>query len=302
MCREKIPVAEYGNLAGRFNPVRFDAGEWVRAAQDAGMRYIVVTSKHHDGFAMFGSKTSRYNIVDATPFKRDPLKELAAAAGAAGIPLGFYYSHAQDWHHPGGAAVGGKWDPAQEGDFDEYLKNIAMPQVRELLTRYGPAFSIWFDTPAQMNAQRAARLAKLVHDTQPAAFINSRLLYPGREVPALDSARLEELKSIGVDYLSYADCQIPAHPQWRDWETCMTMNRSWGYAAKDNDWKPAALLTRQLTEVVRKGGNFLLNVGPTAEGVIPEVSVRILREVGAWLKANGESVCGTTPAPSGPES
>src|SRR5882724_6945295 len=128
MNKGKIPMAEYQQFAKQFNPVKFNADEWVAIAKNAGMKYIVITSKHHDGFAMFGSKVSPYNIVDATPFKRDPLKELAAACEKNGIKLGFYYSQAQDWHHPGGAAWNGHWDKAQDGSMDDYIANIAVPQ------------------------------------------------------------------------------------------------------------------------------------------------------------------------------
>jgi len=297
MNRSKIPVAEYAKLAGQFNPVKFNADEWVRIAKDAGMKYIVITSKHHDGFAMFGSTTSRYNIMDATPFQRDPLQELAAACRKAGLGLGFYYSQAQDWHHPGGAASGGTWDAAQQGDFDEYLKAIAMPQVKELLTRYGPLFSIWFDTPVQMSRDNAEAFTRLVHTTQPATFVNSRIFYSGRKIPTLDAEQLAELKQIGVDYLSYGDRQIPQQPQWPDWETCMTLNNSWGYTASDDNWKSPAVLVAQLVEIASKGGNFLLNVGPTAEGEIPEPSVRNLKAVGDWLKVNGEAIYGAEPSP-----
>jgi alpha-L-fucosidase len=301
MNRSKIPVAKYAEFAPQFNPVKFNAEEWVRVAKDAGMRYIVITSKHHDGFAMFGSKVSPYNIVDATPFKRDPLKELAAACQKEGIRLGFYYSQAQDWHHPGGAASGGKWDPSQQGDFDQYLQSIALPQVKELLTGYGPVFAVWFDTPVQMSRQRAEEFARLVHSMQPATLINSRLFHSGGKISSLKPEQLAELKQIGVDYLSYGDRQIPNQPQWRDWETCMTLNHSWGYTKSDDNWKSPETLVRQLVEIASKGGNFLLNVGPTAEGEIPAPSVRNLKAVGEWLKVNGEAIYGTGPSAFGNE-
>lgn len=224
MHKEKIPVAEYAKQAGEFNPVRFDAGQWVRVAKDAGMRYMVITSKHHDGFAMFGSKASAYNIVDATPFKRDPLKELAAACQKEGIRLGFYYSQAQDWHHPGGGVSGNKrWDPAQEGDFDEYLTGVSIPQIKELLTGYGPVAILWCDTPVGMDRPRAERIVAAARSLQPATLINSRLMYSGRKLVTLPDEQIAELRPIGVDYLSYPDRQIPERPQWRDWETCMTL-------------------------------------------------------------------------------
>src|SRR4051812_7191630 len=174
MHEMKIPVGEYAEYARQFNPVKFDADAWVRLAKEAGMKYIVVTSKHHDGFAMFDSDASGYNVVDATPFKRDVLKELSAACQRHGIKLGFYYSQAQDWHHAGGAARGGHWDSAQDGDMTEYLKKIAVPQVKEILTKYGPISILWWDTPEGMTRERADLLAPLVK-LQPGLITNNRL-------------------------------------------------------------------------------------------------------------------------------
>jgi len=174
MNRAKIPVKEYEQLAKQFNPTEFNAEAWVQMAQDAGMKYIVITSKHHDGFAMYGSKVSEYNIVDATPFKRDPLKELAAAAARHKMPFGFYYSPAQDWHEPNGA--GNNWDfpPNDQKDFDQYLRGKAEPQVKELLTNYGPVCLIWFDTPRMMTGDRGSRFIDIVHTLQPATLIDDR--------------------------------------------------------------------------------------------------------------------------------
>src|SRR5947208_6667102 len=163
MFRTPVPVKDYEQLASQFNPIKFNADEWVALAKEAGMKYIVITSKHHDGFAMFHSTASPYNIYDATPFKRDPLRELAAACRKDGIKLGFYYSEAQDWHHPGGAAAkGGHWDPAQEGSMDDYIDKIAVPQVKELLSNYGPLGVLWWDTPVGMNPERVAKFLQLL--------------------------------------------------------------------------------------------------------------------------------------------
>ena len=298
MNREKIPVAEYAKLATQFNPVKFNAEEWVRFAKDAGMKYIVITAKHHDGFAMYGSKVSSYNIVDATPFKRDPMKELAAACAKEGIKLGFYYSEAQDWHQPGGGVSGGSWDPAQQGDFDHYLHTLAIPQVKELLNGYSPAV-LWFDTPVNMTPAYAREIVQVVRSIRPETIINSRLLYSGRKIENLDKAQLDELREIGVDYLSYRDRGIPEHPapSWgRDWETCMTLNGAWGYNAKDHNWKTPQKVVQMLARVVSKGGNFLLNFGPTAEGEIPAESLGIMKQVGAWLRVNGEAIYGAGPS------
>ena len=191
----KIPVADYEKLTAKFNPVKFDADAWVKVAKDAGMKYIVITSKHHDGFAMFHSKASPYNIYNATPFHRDPLAELAAACKKQGIRLGFYYSQAQDWHHPGGAAWGGHWDKAQDGDMTEYLRKIAVPQVREILSNYGPVAVLWWDTPCDMTKERADMLLSALeaatghHHQRPARrrlrrrHQYARAVHPGHRFP-----------------------------------------------------------------------------------------------------------------------
>ena len=273
----KIPVADYAALAQRFNPTAFDADAWADLAQAAGMRYVVLTAKHHDGFALFRTAVDRFNIVDGTPFKRDPTAELAAACRRRGLKFGLYYSQAQDWHHPGGAAAGGHWDAAQNGDFDAYLRTVAEPQVRELIAQYDPAV-IWWDTPFDMTAARAAPLAALL---SPGIVSNDRL---GGGVRA-DYATPEQT--------------IPAngYPGGRPWETCMTINDTWGFKTDDRHFKPAVALARDLIDIASKGGNFLLNVGPDATGVIPPEEADRLRTVGGWLARNGTAIYGTTAGP-----
>ncbi len=282
MIRAKVPVPEYEKLAQSFNPVKFDADAWVALAKDAGMKYIVITSKHHDGFALFDSKVSRYDVVDATPFKRDILKELAAACAKQGMPLGFYYSQAQDWHEPNGA--GNTWDfgPDEKKDFDQYLRGKAEPQVRELLTGYGPVALVWFDTPRMMNAERAQRFTDIVRTLQPKTLIDGRLGAAG-------------------DYVSTGDNVIPGEAQATAWEVPATLNHTWGYRTDDHDWKSPGDVTFKLVDIVSKGGNYLLNVGPMADGVIPQPSQDVLRTVGRWLKLNGEAVYGAGPTPWGDE-
>jgi alpha-L-fucosidase len=282
MYRARIPVAEYEALASQFNPVKFDADAWVRLAEDAGMKYVVITSKHHDGFALFDSKVSRYDVVDATPFRRDVLKELAEACRRRGMRLGFYYSQAQDWHEPDGA--GNTWDfgPDEKKDFDRYLREKAEPQVRELLTGYGPVALVWFDTPRLMTAERARRFTDLVRSLQPDTLIDGRLGAAG-------------------DYVSTGDNVIPSRVGDEAWETPATINHTWGYRKDDHDWKSPGDVTFKLVDIVSKGGNYLLNVGPMADGTIPAPSQEVLRTVGRWLKVNGEAVYGAGPTPFGEE-
>lgn len=279
MNRAKIPVAEYEQLAKQFNPVKFNAAEIVRIAKDAGMKYIVITSKHHDGFAMYHSKNSRYNIYDATPFKRDPLKELADAAQKAGIRLCFYYSQTQDWHEPD--AVGNDWDFKDESkkNFAKYLEEKVKPQVTELLTNYGPIGLIWFDTPRNMTKEQSQELADLVHKLQPDCLVSGRI---GNGVGDYDSA---------------GDNQISVGQVKRDWETPVTMNDTWGFKKDDTNWKPTAILIQQMVQVSSRGGNYLLNIGPKSDGSVPAPSVERLAQVGEWLKVNKEAVYGTGPSP-----
>jgi len=282
MFRARIPVPEYEALAKQWNPVKFDADAWVKLAQDAGMKYIVITSKHHDGFALYDSKVSRWDAVDATPSKRDILKELAAACAKQGMPLGFYYSQAQDWHEPNGA--GNTWDfgPDEKKDFDQYLRAKAEPQVRELLTGYGPVALVWFDTPRMMTPERSKRFTDIVRSLQPKTLIDGRLGAAG-------------------DYVSTGDNVIPGAVQSTAWEVPATLNHTWGYRKDDHDWKSPGDVTFKLVDIVSKGGNYLLNVGPMADGVIPQPSQDTLRAVGRWLKLNGEAVYGAGPTPWGDE-
>ncbi len=297
----KIPVSEYKAYAKQFNPVKYDPDSWVRLAKEAGMKYIVITSKHHDGFALFDSKVTDWDVVDATPYGKDLLKPLSDACQKHGIKLGFYYSQAQDWNHPGGAvasrpakagwdnpdaeridkytkAHGGHWDPAQLGDMDKYIREIAVPQVEEILTNYGDISVLWWDTPRDMNKERADMLQPLV-SLRPGLITNNRL--GGGYRGDLETPE-QRIPATGLDY---------------DWETCMTMNGTWGFKSYDHNWKSTEVLIRNLVDIVSKGGNYLLNVGPTSLGEIPEPSIQRLKEVGQWMDVNSESIYGTTASP-----
>lgn len=294
MCTEKIPIEKYKLLAAKFNPVKFDAKEWVRIAKDAGMKYIVITSKHHDGFALFDSQASEYNLVKASPFHRNAIQELKTACDQAGIKLGLYYSQAKDWYHKGGEPLYNWSEPCTPEDRQHYLDNVALPQVKEIASKYRPAL-IWFDTPQMMTPEIARKFSDTVRAASPDTLINSRLLRSGASIAGLSRQERDELRDVGVDYLSFRDREIPESSPWPYWESCMTLNDSWGYTETDHNWKTPQRVIHQLLEVVSKGGTFLLNVGPTAEGEIPSPSVDTLKKTGEWLSINGEAVYGAQP-------
>ena len=273
-----IPVTNYMDLAKSFNPDQFDAQAIVQMAKDAGMKYIIITSKHHEGFAMFKSQNP-FNIVDATPFHRDPMKELSEACRAAGLGFGFYYSHNQDWTSPGGSG-GPKQNPdGSPATFEQYFNEKCFPQVKEICTQYGPLEVIWFDTPGSMPKDKVQALHDLVRSTQPHALLSSRIGY-----------------GLG-DYESLGDMEVPPERVDGFWESCDTSNDSWAFAWYDTNWKEPREIVKRLVSTVARGGNYLLNVGPDGKGAVPPTCRKFLVEAGTWIKAHPDVIYGAGPSP-----
>ncbi len=286
----KIDPVEYEKFRDQFNPVNFDADKWVKIAKAAGMKYIVITSKHHEGFGMWPSKQSDWNIGH-TQFHRDPLKELAVACKKGGIKLCFYHS-IMDWHNvdylPHRAWDKRPTDPASFPKYVAYMK----AQLKELLTNYGPIGILWFDGQWEgtWNHDEGKDLYAYIRGLQPNIIVNDRV----------DSGNVGPS---GVrDNIHYGDYgtpeqRIPANGLPYPWETCMTMNGTWGFRTADQNWKSPETLIHNLVDIASKGGNYLLNVGPTSLGEIPDESIKRLAEVGKWTSANGEALYGTTASP-----
>lgn len=296
MRKEKITRADYLQLAHQFNPVLFDADAWARQAKEAGMKYMIITSKHHDGFAMFDSKIGDFNIIQQTPYKRDPMAALSAACHKYGIKFGFYYSHAFDWEHPD--APGNDWEYNNPGGdkglhgavnwfnihpellpkAQKYVDEKAIPQIKELLAKYHPDI-LWFDTPSKLPLSENIRILKAIREADKNVVVNGRL------------ARSAEI-SFG-DYKNTADRPLEFFPVTGDWEAIPTTNESYGYHKFDNSHKPVRDFVHLLAKSASRGGNLLMNIGPKGDGVFDSKDQVILKGIGAWMKINGESIYGS---------
>ena len=296
MQNRKITVPEYEWLATTFNPTKFDARTWVALARSAGMKYITITSRHHDGFSMFRTTATPYNIVEWTPFRRDPLKELADECQRQGIKLFFYYSQL-DWHHPDYWPRGGTGlatGRPEGGDWNRYLAFMDQ-QLTELLTNYGPIGGIWFDGMwDKPNAEwQLARTYALIHRLQPAALIvpnHHRLPLPGEDVQTFE----QDLP--GANTAGFNTTEIGALPT----ETSLTMNGSWGFNITDRDFKSVQQLVTMLVRAAGTGTNLLLNIGPRPDGTISPEFVQRLDSIGRWLDRHGQSIYGTRAGPITP--
>ncbi|MDR1054701.1 MAG: alpha-L-fucosidase [Prevotellaceae bacterium] len=279
--RLEVPADVYRRLEEQFNPVNFDADAWIAEVKNAGARYFVITAKHHDGFALWDSKVSDFDIGN-TLYKGELLGDLAKACKKYGIKYGFYYSHWQDWEHPQGAVP--HWQPTRpDADFEKYWREKSLPQVRELIERYDPDL-FWFDTwneETHINEVRRDELIAMIRELSPKCLINGRISFynPGED----------------IDFIEMFDNAYPDKILEKPWQTPATMVHSWGWHANDFNWKPTQRMLGYLINNTAKGGNYLLNIGPKADGTFPSAAVHRLREMGGWLFANGEAIYGAKP-------
>ena len=292
-------IEDYEKFPRMFNPELFNADDWVKMAKDAGMKYIVITSKHHDGFALWDSKVSDYDIMDTAPFKRDIIKELAEASRKQGIKFGVYHSIV-DWHHPQAQGnlfpnynAGQKDQTVVNPEFPEYYKNYLKPQVKELLTNYGDIDVVWFDGDwiADYTTEMGKEMYSFIRDIQPNTIINNRVDKGRKGMEGMD------MEGNFAGDFGTPEQEIPATGIDEDWESCMTMNGTWGYKPDDTKWKSSEDLIQKLVDIVSKGGNFLLNIGPDGFGRFPAQSIRRLKAMGEWTDANAEAIYGATASP-----
>jgi alpha-L-fucosidase len=269
-----IPVEEYEKLASKFSGKEFNADSIIKLAKDTGMKYFVFTSKHHDGFAMYDSKVDEYNVVQKTPYAKDIVQEFRDACDKYDIKFGLYYSQAQDWHNEDACEDGIE---GSSKNFDKYFREKCLPQLKELLTNYGKVDLIWFDTPMYMNFDQSKELETFVYNLQPDCMISGRIG-----------------NSLG-DYMTTGDNFIPLLPYGRAFEVPATLNETWGFNKHDFDWKSPEKILKNLVKIISRGGNYLLNIGPDEQGLIPSNCLNTLDLIGKFMEANGDSIYETVP-------
>lgn len=286
----QIPADKYEEFAHQFNPEKFDAKEWVKTAKDAGMKYIVITSKHHDGFALWDSEVSNYNIVDYAPYGKDVLKELSQACREAGLKFGVYYS-IMDWHHINAqlySYLDHALDKSRDNkeNFAKYFNEYMIPQVKEIVNGYHPDI-MWFDGEwiSNYTHEQGVELYTLLREMDPDLIINNRVDKGRDGLQGMNKGDQKYMGDFGTPEQEILDTKTSL-----DWESCMTMNDTWGYKKDDDNWKSAGKLVHNLIDVTVKGGNYLLNVGPTAEGLIPKESISRLNCIGHWMSTNNEAI------------
>jgi alpha-L-fucosidase len=286
-------------VTAKFNPVKFDADAWVKMAKDAGMKYIVLTSKHHDGFCLWDSEITDYDVMEACPYKKDIVKALSEACKKADIHFCLYHSIV-DWHHPQAQAplypnynAGQKDQTVVNPEFPMYYENYLKPMVGELLTKYDNVDVVWFDGDwiADYTTEMGKDFYAYIRGVKPNVIVNNRVDKGRNGMEGMDKEG-----NFAGDF-GTPEQEIPATGIDSDWESCMTMNGSWGYKPSDTNWKSSETLIQHLVDIVSKGGNFLLNIGPDASGLFPPESVERLADMGKWININGEAIYGANASP-----
>ena len=290
-CFAKIPISEYEKYAKQFNPIKYNAEQWAKMMKKAGMKYVVITSKHHDGFALWDSEVSEYDAVDFAPYGKDILKSLSEACKTQGIKFGLYHS-IMDWHHPQAQANSEPeydYQNHPNSEFPQFVEQYLKPQLKELINNYDPDI-LWFDGEwiNDFTHEMGMDLYQFVRTLKPNIIINNRVDKGRKGMAGMNREDQRYAGDFGTP-----EQEILQGTATMDWESCMTMNDTWGYKSFDHNWKSGEMLIHNLIDIASKGGNYLLNIGPTAEGLIPTPSIERLEKIGEWLEVNGEAIYAT---------